>query len=539
MIFDYSIRAKFYGGVSHKREGIAVHYTGDEERCGTAKDTAEMFADPERQASAHIVVDEGDTAYVCVPLDRIAFAVGGLLYKDSQGGRYYEQYGNVNTISIEMVSRTDANGRWYIPEKTIQNAIEVIKILQAMYGIDDDHVFRHYDINGKPCPWCWTNEPPYNGEYLWREFKDRLKVASSKGGEKTMKFIDISHWNGTIDFEAVKNEVDGVIMKCSQGSYRDDRFEEYYAKATAAGLKVGCYVFMAATSPAEAKSEANFALSCLMDKKMPLGIWLDVETDNIRTTSFVENCITELSIFKACGFDVGIYANLNWYRNYLTNDLKLYPLWIARYGANNGQPNPESKPEIDMYMWQYTSKGKINGISGNVDISEVYKVFDKSEPDIFDGLPEDPEPIDSAFEPHVKYKAYVKDKGWMPEVLDETDYAGIRGVAITAFAVMVTEGSVKYRCHIKGGGWYPYVTGYSAADFNNGYAGDKASEIDAIEVYYYTPSGKPIKRAKYRVSPVGGNYYSAQYDNEKTNGQDGYAGLFGKSIDRITIKLVD
>ena len=539
MKFDYSIRAKYYGGVSQKRDGIAVHYTGDEERCGSAKDTAEMFANPDRQASAHIVVDEGDTAYVCVPLDHIAFAVGGLLYKDSKGGRYYGEYGNVNTISVEMVSRKDANGRWYIPEKTIQNAIEVIKILQAEYGIDDDNVFRHYDVNGKPCPWPWTDEPPYNGEYLWQEFKARLRAAGSEtGGDKAMRFIDISHWNGNIDFEAVRNEVDGVIMKISQGNnYRDDKFEEYYKKATAAGLKVGCYVFMAATSQAEAKAEANFALSCLKNKKMPLGIWLDVETDSIRTTSFAENCITELSIWKTAGFNVGIYANLNWYRNYLTNDLKLYPLWIARYGVNNGQPNPESKPEIeDMYMWQYTSKGTVRGVSGNVDISEVYQTFGNDTPN---DIPSDnPAPVES-FDPHIKYKVYAKGKGWLPEVLDETDYAGIRGIAITAFAAMVTEGSLKYRCHTMGGKWYPYVTGYDTGDYNNGYAGDKNTEIDAIEVYYYTPAGKLIKKAKYRVSPVGGNYYPPQYDNEKTNGQDGFAGIFGRSIDRIQISISD
>ena len=66
--------------------------------------------------------------------------------------------------------------------------------------------------------------------------------------------------------------------------------------------------------------------------------------------------------------------------------------------------------------------------------------------------------------------------------------------------------------------------------------------IDAIEVYYNTPSdlknslGYYLK-AKYRVSPTGGNYYSYQYDNEKGNGQDGYAGMFGKSIDRVQIVL--
>lgn len=538
--FIHSIRAKFFGGVSHNREYIVIHYTADEEKCYSARSTAEMFADPPRQASAQFVVSEDEPIYCPVPEDHIAFAVGGLPYKDSKGGRLYGVCGNVNSLSIEMVSRIDTNGRWYIPEKTIEKTVALTKQLQERYGIPNENVVRHYDVNGKPCPWCWTDEPPYEGEYLWKEFKERLEAISPTGGNKTMKYIDISHWNGNIDFEAVKNEVDGVIMKCSQGNtYRDDKFEEYFAKATAAGLKVGCYIFMAATTPEEAKAEANFAVSCLMGKAMPLGVWLDIETDSIRTAFFADNCITELSILKAYGFNVGIYANLNWYRNYLTNDLKLYPLWIARYGANNGLPNPESKPAIDdMFMWQFTSKGNISGISGNVDISEVYHTFDEASPGESDDPQDDLVPTEG-FEPHVKYKAYAKGKGWLPEVLDDKDYAGIRGMAITAFAVMVTEGSIKYRCHTIGGKWYPYVTGYDTSDYNNGYAGDKNTEIDAIEVYYYTPSGKPVKKAKYRVSPVGKNYYSPQYDNEKTNGQDGFAGSYGRSIDRIQISISD
>ena len=60
------------------------------------------------------------------------------------------------------------------------------------------------------------------------------------------------------------------------------------------------------------------------------------------------------------------------------------------------------------------------------------------------------------------------------------------------------------------------------SDGNNGYAGDKRNDIDAVEVYYTTPSGYICKKAKYRLAPVGKGYYSWQYDNETSNGQDGY-----------------
>lgn len=139
----------------------------------------------------------------------------------------------------------------------------------------------------------------------------------------------------------------------------------------------------------------------------------------------------------------------------------------------------------------------------------------------------------------IVFKYMVRAGGrWYPEVRNLGDYAGVRGKAITDVAIGVTQGSVKYRVHVKGGGWLPYVTGYNTSDGNNGYAGN-GREIDAIEVYYNTPSAYAnkygYKKAKYRVAVIGRDYYSWQYDNEKGNGMDGYAGAFGRSMDRFQI----
>lgn len=142
--------------------------------------------------------------------------------------------------------------------------------------------------------------------------------------------------------------------------------------------------------------------------------------------------------------------------------------------------------------------------------------------------------------PTVSYK--VRTGGtWLPEVTDLSDYAGLENKQITDVAIKVSKGSVKYRVHIKGGSWLPYVTGYNTADDENGYAGDK-KPIDLIEVYYSTPNDVVSKlgylKAKYRVSPIGTtSYYDWQYDDEKTGGQDGYAGDYGTAIDKLQIEL--
>lgn len=142
--------------------------------------------------------------------------------------------------------------------------------------------------------------------------------------------------------------------------------------------------------------------------------------------------------------------------------------------------------------------------------------------------------------PDVFYRVRTGGR-WLKEVNNLTSYAGLIGSPITDIAVKVSSGRVKYRVHIKGGGWLPYVTGYDISDDENGYAGDKKT-IDAVEVYYYTPSDIINKvgylKAKYRVSPIGkDNYYPWQYDNETDNGQDGYAGDFGDTLDRLQIEL--
>ena len=120
-----------------------------------------------------------------------------------------------------------------------------------------------------------------------------------------------------------------------------------------------------------------------------------------------------------------------------------------------------------------------------------------------------------------------------PSVKNLADYAGVRGKAITDVAIMCNVGKVEYRVHVLGGKWLPYVSGFNWADPVNGYAGN-GKPIDAIEVIYIAPDGSSQK-AQYRVSPVNGNYYDWQYDNETGGGQDGYAGSFGKKVDRFQL----
>ena len=134
---------------------------------------------------------------------------------------------------------------------------------------------------------------------------------------------------------------------------------------------------------------------------------------------------------------------------------------------------------------------------------------------------------------NVYYRVKTQKHGWLPEVKNLEDYAGWDNSPITGLAIRVDKGSIRYKAHIKGGNWLPYVTGCNINDFNNGFAGDGKNIIDAVEVYYFTPNDiRPYKKAKYKV-----NNYDWQYDNEKINGQDGYAGVMGVPATKFQIVI--
>lgn len=146
-------------------------------------------------------------------------------------------------------------------------------------------------------------------------------------------------------------------------------------------------------------------------------------------------------------------------------------------------------------------------------------------------------------EVNVYYRVKTQKHGWLSEVKNLEDYAGWENSPITELAIRVDEGSIKYRVHIKEikdsngniivkGRWLPYVTDYNIKDKINGYAGN-GNIIDCVEVYYYTPKNiRPYKKAKYKV-----NDYPYQYDNEKGNGQDGYAGVMGVPATKFQIVI--
>lgn len=131
------------------------------------------------------------------------------------------------------------------------------------------------------------------------------------------------------------------------------------------------------------------------------------------------------------------------------------------------------------------------------------------------------------------YAVRVESGTIYPFVRNLQDFAGVQGRKITDIAIKCDVGSVSYRVHVLGKGWLPFVSGCNWSDGNNGYAGN-GRVIDAVQVIYHPPVGS-WQKAQYRISPVKRGYYSWQYNDETTGGQDGYAGAFGVSMDRFQL----
>lgn len=190
--------------------------------------------------------------------------------------------------------------------------------------------------------------------------------------------IDVSKWNGSIDWNAVKNSgVSYVIIRCgyrgsSQGSLIEDpKYRSNIQGATAAGLKVGVYFFTQAVNEIEAVEEASMVLSLVKGYKLSYPIFLDVESsggraDGISKETRTAVCKAFCQTIKNSGYASGVYANKTWFTNYIdAGQLGAYRIWLAQYAST---PTYAGRYDI----WQYSSKGRIGGISGNVDMNLSY-----------------------------------------------------------------------------------------------------------------------------------------------------------------------
>lgn len=186
--------------------------------------------------------------------------------------------------------------------------------------------------------------------------------------------VDVSEWNGSINWQSVKAAgVTHAIIRAGFGKdykKQDDKcFNSYINGALAAGLKVGVYFYSYAKDAASAKSESAHCLRLIepFKNKLSLPVFYDCEEDN--TKSAVKSTVPIfIKALNDAGYNCGVYASLYWFNNILKG-LNIPFRWVASWGSDDGKPH--TKPS-NCDIWQYTSKGKVKGINGNVDCNLLY-----------------------------------------------------------------------------------------------------------------------------------------------------------------------
>lgn len=358
-----------------------------------------------------------------------------------------------------------------------------------------------------------------------------------------LKGIDVSIWNGSINWAQTKKEIDFAILRIGYGrevSQKDTRFEANYAGCKANNIPVGGYWYNYAKTVDDAKREAQACIKCLNGRKFDYPIWYDIEENSVFATGKANvSKIAEMfcEALKAAGYKVGIYSSYYTFKTYFTEEVKnKYDIWLAHVG-NGGAPLSNTGYPGHKEMWQYSWKGRYSGINGDVD--EDWSYVDYAAQGGGEPIPEPPKPVDPPKPVEktidVVYSAYIPGR-WLGEIKNCNDvntngYAGIENCVVSGFGAKASEGNLKYRVHIRNGNrWLSWITQFNKADWNNGVAGYPGYTIDGIQLELEGVAGYQVM---YRVSYIGSNGYLPW-----VKGLEDYAGLYGKPIDKIQIKIV-
>ena len=285
---------------------------------------------------------------------------------------------------MDMAQWFKDKGQWVEPGKQLPGDVVFYKfntnnrwtnhtgIVQDVLGVNDINAWEgntsekgSQDNGGAVLLKHRTSNIVGYGRPAYDEYKINVKKNYTYG-------IDVNEKQGEIDYNKVKAAgISFVCMRSTKKSGKPDPyFERNLSECIEKRLDYSCFKYAYCKTHDEARVEADGVINLLNGRKMP--IWYDLEDDTLIplgkdgiegiVLAFIGEC-------KEAGYECGIYCNQGWYDNYISDYLKAkFPFWIARYGPNNGQINEDYPVKAkNLVAWQYTSKGKVDGINTVVD----------------------------------------------------------------------------------------------------------------------------------------------------------------------------
>lgn len=262
----------------------------------------------------------------------------------------------------------------------------------------------------------------------------------------TKRGIDISAHQGNIDLNALKSQIDFVIIRVGYGTNGtlDTKFKRNADLCVQLGIPFGFYWYSYALNVEGARKEAMAFLNAIepYKDKYSYGCWFDMEdADGYKAKYGMpsnqilrEMCAMFCKIVEESGYYVGIYASQSWFNNQLNGDeLKPYDKWIAQWPTSGGKQtalNTDSNKRSSS-MWQFTSVGRFNGYNGNLDTNYAYYDY----PSIITGMRGESKPVEPE-QPSTPKKSNTE----MAEIImNEPNYGGY-GTGEERFNKLASEG---------------------------------------------------------------------------------------------------
>ena len=332
--------------------------------------------------------------------------------------------------------------------------------------------------------------------------------------------IDVSNFQGTIDWNQVKAAgIEFAILKVGPVYGKpDSTFERNATECERLGIPYGVYYYSYARSVADANKEADRTLAWLGGHHPSLPVYYDLEDNYIlQDPNFSKDKLAQIAQtfcnrMEAVGFKSGIYANLNWFNNYLNSpSLSGYDHWVAQYNWRCDYAGSYS-------FWQYSSSGNVPGVNGRCDMNYC---FNGSFLNVDDG------------KMHIQYEAHVSNIGWMSSKRDGST-AGTTGQSKAVEDLKVSilnpeeDGSVQIDAHVSGIGWQGWDT-------------PSASEGGT------TGQGRAVEAVRLRLTGSLANDYDVYYRVHASNigwmawakdGEEAGTTGYGRSVEAVQVRLV-
>ena len=245
---------------------------------------------------------------------------------------------------------------------------------RGIANITAAYQYTHVDVrpNGK-----WYGDEVHGNSSVTDDFYKYFGMDSADNKEgDIMKGIDVSVHNGDIDWGKVKADgTDFAILRAGYGrlaSQKDEKFEQNYAGAKAAGIPIGAYWYSYAMTPEEAELEADVFLSVIKGKQFEMPVYFDLEEKKQfdlgkeQVSSIMRAFLKKV---ESAGYFVGLYGSASSLTTHTADDIKSwYTIWLAHWVDQTNYSGAYG-------IWQHSEKGKVAGINGNVDLDICYKDF--------------------------------------------------------------------------------------------------------------------------------------------------------------------